>query len=158
MVQEMRELHSNHMKVQAERVDAIPTEIKAISDRISRMKDRLSAGDPDLEPDEIQAAIDRAEQKRQELLNEQPAAKQSAKQISMLPKAAKEYRRQITLGLDQNPRAAQKARAILRKLLGSIDLRPGPDGSLWAEYEVCPAALLKAGTAGAGTGGSGGRI
>ena len=32
----------------------------------------------------------------------------------MFPKAAKEYRRQITLGLDNDPRAADKARAILR--------------------------------------------
>ena len=78
--------------------------------------------------------------------------------IAILPKAAKEYRRQITLGLDHDPRAADKARAILRKLLGPIDLRPGPDKSLWAEYKVCPAALLQAGTAGASTDGSGGRI
>ena len=91
-------------------------------------------------------------------MESQPAAKQSAKMISVLPKAAKEYRRQINLGLDQDPRAADKARAVLRKLLGSIDLRPGPDNSLWAEYEICPAALLKAGTAGASTDGSGGAI
>ena len=58
--------------------------------------------------------------------------------IAMFPKAAKDYRRQITLGLDQDPRAADKARAILRKLLGQIHLRPGPNESLWAEYEICP--------------------
>jgi len=34
----------------------------------------LTGGDPDLEPDEIQAAIDKAEQKRRELLETQPAA------------------------------------------------------------------------------------
>jgi len=78
--------------------------------------------------------------------------------ISMLPRAAGEYRRQITLGLDNDPRAAGKERAILRKLLGPIDLRPGSDKSLWAEYEICPAALLITGTAGASTDGSGGRI
>ena len=76
----------------------------------------------------------------------------------MLPRAAKEYRRQITLGLDHDPRAAGKERAILRKLLGPIDLRPGSDKSLWAEYEICPAALLITGTAGASTDGSGGVI
>ena len=57
-----------------------------------------------------------------------------------------------------DPGAADKARVILRKLLGIIELRPGPDRSLWAEYQICPAALLKAGTAGAGTTGSGGAI
>jgi len=78
--------------------------------------------------------------------------------ISALASVCESYRRQIALGLNQDPRAANKARAILRKLLGNIELRPGPDKSLWAEYEVCPAALLKAGTAGASTDGSGGRI
>ena len=57
--------------------------------------------------------------------------------IAMSPKAAKEYRRQITLALDKDPRASDKARAILRKLLGPIDLRPGPDKNLWADYKVC---------------------
>lgn len=59
------------------------------------------AGDPDLEPDEIQAAIDRAEQKLRELTENQPAAKRSAKMLAALPNAADAYRRQIekaTLG------------------------------------------------------------
>jgi hypothetical protein len=43
---------------------------------------------------------------------------------------------------------------ILRELLGKIRLVPGSDGSLWAEYGMHPAALLR----GAGTGGSGGVI
>ncbi len=73
--------------------------------------------------------------------------------ISMLPKAADTYRRQIALGLDNDPRAAGKARVILRKLLGNIRLIP-EKGGLWAEYEVQPAALLKR----VGTDGSGGRI
>ena len=84
-----------------------------------------------------------AEQKRRELVESQPAAIESAKMIAMFPKAAKDYRCQITLGLDQDPRAADKARAILRKLLGQIDLRLGPNESLWADYEICPAAPAK---------------
>ena len=52
----------------------------------------------------------------------------------------------------------RKTRVILRKLLGPINLRPGPDGSLWAEYETRPAALLNVGTAGARTDGSGGPL
>ena len=73
--------------------------------------------------------------------------------ISMLPKAADAYRRQIANGLDKDPRAAGKARVILRRLLGNIRL-VSEQGKLWAEYEVRPAALLK----GVGTAGSGGRI
>ncbi len=59
----------------------------------------------------------------------------------MLPKVAEEYCHQITRRLYNNRKAASKARVILRELLGPIDLRPGPDKSLWAEYELCPAAL-----------------
>ena len=76
--------------------------------------------------------------------------------ITMLPKAVEDYRHQITRGLYNNRRAASKARVILRKLLGPIDLRPGPDKSLWAKYDLCPAALLI--TAGTGTTGSGGPL
>jgi len=70
-----------------------------------------------------------------------------------LQKAASPFRRQIKLGFDKDSRASGKARVILHKLLGTIELRPGPDKSLWAEYELCPTALLKsAGTVGtAGT-------
>lgn len=90
----------------------MPAELQAITDRIGQLRERLAAGDPDLEPDGIQAAIDRAEEKRRELVNEQPAAKQSAKVLSMLPNAAEAYRRQIEQGLDNDPRAAGKARVI----------------------------------------------
>jgi len=42
-----------------------------------------------------------------------------------LPKAAEHFRRQVEQGLDGDPRAALKARVILRELLGGrIDLRP----------------------------------
>ena len=60
--------------------------------------------------DELQAAIDRAEQKLRELENAQPAAKQSAKLLTLVPRMAEQYRRQIALGLYGNPRAALKAR------------------------------------------------
>ena len=77
-----------------------------------------------------------------------------------LRKAASAFRRLRKLGLDKDARAAGKARVILHKLLGTIELRPGPDKSLWAEYELCPTALVKsAGTVGiVGTTGSGGAI
>ncbi len=50
-------------------------------------------------------------------------------------------------------------RAILKDLLGPIQMCPGPDGGLWAEFYARPAALVKkaVGT-GAGSNGSGGLI
>ena len=62
--------------------------------------------------------------------------------ITMLPKAADVYRRQIAQGLDNDPRAAGKARAMLRKLLGNIRLIP-EQRNLWAEYEVQPAGIAQ---------------
>ena len=99
------------------------------------------------------------QRKRPELANAQPEARNFAKIITALPKAAEAYRQQIEPELDDNPREANKARVILRDLLGPIEMCPEPDGSLWAEYYARPAALLKkaVGT-GVGSGGSGGRI
>jgi len=123
--------------------------------RLTRLRERARSGDPDLTADELQAAIERAEGKRAALLAAQPSAKRSAKVLSMLPRAAEAYRRQIEQGLDGDPRAALKARVILEDLFGGkVRLVPKPDGSLWAEYALQPAALLK----GVGTDGSGGVI
>lgn len=63
--------------------------------------------------------------------------------IALLPKAAEAYRRQITQGLANDHRAAGKARVILRKLLGNIRLVIEQSG-LWAEFDLQPAALLRA--------------
>jgi len=70
-------------------------------------------------------------------------ASQSAKIIAALTKAAEACRQQIELGLDDSPRETAKARTILRDLLGPIQMCPGPDGRLWAEYNTRPAALVK---------------
>jgi hypothetical protein len=91
------------------------------------------------------------ESKRAELQAVQPAARQSARILSMLPKAAAMYRQQIKDGLDGDPRAAAKARLILRDLLGPITLTPGKKGELWASYRLTPAALVKATGAFSGT-------
>ena len=73
----------------------------------------------------------------------QLAASQSAKIIAALTKASDAYRQQIELGLDDNPRETAKARIIIRDLLGPIQMCPGPDGGLWAEYNTRPAALAR---------------
>ncbi len=76
-----------------------------------------------------------------------------------LHKAAEAYRQQIERGLDDNPREANKARVILKDLLGPIQMCPGPDGSLWVEFYARPAALVKKaiGTS-VGSDGSGGSL
>ncbi len=102
-------------------------------------------------------ATDAAQRKRRELANDQPEAHDSAKIITALPNAAEAYRQQIERRLDDNPRDANKARVILNDLPGPIQMCPGPDGSLWAEFYARPAALVKkaVGT-GVGSDGSGG--
>jgi hypothetical protein len=95
--------------------------------------------------DEIQAAIDRAEEKRRELEQQQPEARASAKVLSMLPRAADVYRRQVQQGLDGDPRAALKARVFLREWFGGkVRLEPLPDGGLMAHWNQSSAALLTA--------------
>jgi hypothetical protein len=103
--------------------------------------------------DEIQAAIDRADNKRREL-QQPPDLKPHANALIELPRAAEAYRKQIGEGLDGNPVAAVKAREILRELFcGEIRLVPGEAGTLWAKYHLQIIVLLHAGTYG-----SGGRI
>ncbi len=120
-----------------------PVEIQALDARIERLRERLTIGDPDLEPDELQLAIEAVERKRDDLIDAQPAALHSAKIVAAIPKAADVYRKQIERGLGDDPRETAKARIILRDLLGPIKMCPGPDGSLWAEYNTRPAALVK---------------
>jgi site-specific DNA recombinase len=131
-----------------------PQEILELRSRISRLRGRLAAGDADMAPDEIQAAIDRAEAKLADMSAERPESKQSAKVLAMLPKAAEEIRREIGSALAGDPRSAARVRGTLRGLFsGRISMEPGADGSLWASYGLQPAALLAIGNRG-----SGGRI
>jgi hypothetical protein len=77
--------------------------------------------------DEIQAAIDRASEKRREIQEQQQIAGPSARMFTMLP------------------RAALKARSILRELFGGkIRLVPQLDGGLVAHWNLHPGALLRA--------------
>jgi hypothetical protein len=156
MAEEMQAHYLERIKAQQERAAEAPKELQDITARIERLRERLRKGDPDMTPDEIQAAIDRAEEKRRELEAQQPAARQSAKVLAALPKAAELYKRQIAQGLDGNEREALKARVFLRELLGRINLKPEGE-ELWAEYGVAPTALLKV-SGGAAFAGSGGLI
>ena len=105
---------------------------------------------------ESQTVIDGLVVERGRLEAAKPVAKERARIVRMLPNAAALYREQIALGLDGDPRAALKARVAVRKLCGAIVLEPGEEaGSLWARFDLHPAALiLQAG----GSSGRGDRI
>ena len=153
MAKEMQASYLDQVRVMQTRVVEAPRELQELAARIERLRDRLRQGDPDLTADEIQVAIERAEAKRSELQGLDMAGIPPAKVFRTLPRAAEEYRRQIALGLDGEPRAALKARSILRELFGGrIRLVPEPRGGLTAHWNLHTAALLQ----GLGAYGSGG--
>jgi site-specific DNA recombinase len=156
MATEMRAAYAERRRAVAARAADLPHELEELDVRIMRLRERLKAGDPDLTPDELQAAIDRAEAKRRQVFELQPKERENARVLALLPRTAELYREQIDQGLGGDPAASAKARTILREMLGEIMLSPGEGGSLWAEYAMQPAALLMG--AGAGTGGRGDRI
>ena len=85
-------------------------------------------------------------------VDHQPAAKQSAKVLGMLPKAAEAARREIAEALACNSRASLKARVTLREAYsGRIELVPDEARGLVAHWNIQTAALLQR----VGTGGSG---
>jgi hypothetical protein len=154
MVKDMHTAYAERAKANAQRVETLPQETAALDARLERLRERLKRGDLDMTPDELQSTIQRVEAKRRELTvaTSRTIAGDGAKIISLLPKAAEYYGQQISLGLDGDPRAAAKARPIVRELLGGkVQLVPGEDGTLWAEYGLQMSALLQ----GAGTGGRG---
>jgi site-specific DNA recombinase len=154
MAKEMEAEYAKRLNARSSRSANASKELADLDARIARLKARLAAGDQDMEPDEIQAAIDRAANKRRELQRPLASAK-SAQILSILPKAAAMYTRKIEEGLSGDPKAAALARVILQDLMGTITLKPGDSkGELWACYKLNPAALVK----GAGIHGRGDRI
>ena len=137
---------------QARAVEA-PRELLELAARIERLRERRQRGDPDMTVEELQAAIDRAEEKRRELQALHGGAGVPAKALAILPGAAELYRRQVALGLNGHPDAILKARLFLREWFGGeIRLEPLPDGGLMAHWNQSVGALLK----GLGSCGSGG--
>jgi site-specific DNA recombinase len=149
MGKEMQAQYAEWESVAANRAEALPEEQRQLDERIGRLRERLRSGDPDMTPDEVQAAIERAESKRSQLAST-PAAGAQSKVIAFLPRAAELYRAQVAAGLGGDPGAVLKARTALRELIGEVKLQPGEDGSLWASYDFQPAVLLRGGTDGRG--------
>lgn len=155
MAREMQRAYVEHVTKLQKQATVAPKEIQAIDDRVQRLRERQRRGDPDMTADELQVVIDRLLGERKKLEDAQPAAKAGAQFLALLPKAAELYRRQIAIGLDGDARAVQKARLALRKLCGPIKLRTEPDNSVWACFEMQPAALVQGAV---GTGYRGERI
>lgn len=119
-----------------------PQELAELDARIARLRTRLAQGDPDLTTDELQAAIQKAEEKRTAMLAE-PVDRKSARILSVLPKAAAEMRREIDAMLEGH--STDRVRMLLRREIGQIQLEPDADGALWANVAFRPEALLLTG-------------
>jgi site-specific DNA recombinase len=144
-----RELQREYNRLVAEldgKAARRPAEVKALDERIARLRVRLREGDDDLTAEELTAVLDRAIAKRAELMADRPELRQTAKVLTMLPKAAEAYRRQIAAGLEGNPRETAQARAVIRQLVGGkIWLAPdAAAGHLVAEFGLNRVALLRA--------------
>ena len=150
MAREMQHALLERMHMAKARSAEQPQELAELDARIERLRKRLAAGDPDMAPDELQVAIERAERKRRELADAPPfEAREANRILTVLPNAAELYRKQIELGLDgAAAHLVQKARLVLRELLGIIRLEPDENGGLWAAYEVQPAVLMRAAVSG----------
>jgi hypothetical protein len=157
MAKEMQDYFADRMRgIQAQATE-VPCELQELAARITRLRERLKSGDPDMQADELQAVIDMAEAKRRELQAQQLGANlPMAKALAIMPRTAELYRRQVALGLDGNPQAAQKARVFLREWFGGkIRLEPLAGGGLMAHWNQNIGALV---CAGIGTFGSGGLL
>lgn len=147
MASEMRALFERELKDKVARTDEIPRELRELDSRLERLRRRLVDGDPDIPPDELQFAIDRAEAKRRQLqmgLTEADIGA-GARVASAVAHAAALYDLQVSRGLEGDPEASTEARLILKELIPDrIRLMPRPDGTLWAKFGLQPAALLSA--------------
>jgi site-specific DNA recombinase len=144
MAKEMQQYYLERVQAMETRASEAPHELQELAARIERLRDRLRCGDPDMTADELQAAIDRAVEKHRELQGQQSAGDVPLKVLSILPRAAELYRRQVALGLEGNPQAALKARVFLREWFGGkIRLEPVADGGLIAHWNQNVGALLK---------------
>jgi site-specific DNA recombinase len=88
MANEIAQLYAEKARARSSRAVRAPQELQDLDARITRLRERLRRGDPDMTADELQAAIDRAEQKRRELLELDEATAQPVKVASVLPRAA----------------------------------------------------------------------
>lgn len=66
MAREMQRYYAERAKAQESRSTQIPHELQRLDARLVRLRERLQRGDPDMEPDELRAALEKAEAKRRD--------------------------------------------------------------------------------------------
>jgi site-specific DNA recombinase len=146
MSEEMRAEFEARLRDQTERTEALPQVVQELDSRIARLRERLKTGDTDLAADELQVAIARAMEKREEAVAAlRPAAAKAdhASILAALPDAAKRHREMIDKGLSESPEETARARMVRRDLLGgSILLEPTKAG-LFAHIGVARSVLVK---------------
>lgn len=125
MVAEIQRHLAQQLKESVARSGDSPRELKELDARLARLRGRLRDGDPDMAPDELQAAIDRVEVKRRQLLAGLHDGADIARILLTVPKAAELYEERIALGLQGDQAACEEARIILRSLIPD---RIGPSG------------------------------
>lgn len=151
MISEMQNHLASLLREQAAKSREAPQELKELDSRLERLRRRLRDGDPDMAADELQAAIERAEAKRRQLVAGFREGAEVARVLSTIPRAAELCEERIALGLHGDPQACEEARVILRSLIPDrIQLSRKADGSLWAHCAFQPAALLATGSRGRG--------
>jgi hypothetical protein len=74
--------------------------------------------------EDIQNAINNAEEERDALGMNPPGKREIDKIVTVLPKAAEIYRRQLAKGLSKDPGAVLKAREVLRAIIGEVTMVP----------------------------------
>lgn len=137
IVQMAKELQTAYLKDQLtdqQQANRVPAEVQAIDEKIERLRARLRGGDPDIGPEEIEAALSKAQERRRMLLS-QASAPNVAQEIAMLPTAAADFSQQIKLGLAGDRSASLRARVTLRLYFGEqFRMLPEAGGALYAEY------------------------
>ncbi len=154
------ELERNYTE-QTKRSKSAPTPqaIQELDARITKMRARLKAGDPDMTAEDIQVVIERLERQRADAVKHaQPLRREHIEAAKIeYTKAAELFEQEIAGGLaGASLEVVARARVVLRSLLGgAVRLERGSlPGSLYANFKLQRIALLE----GRRLCGSGGRI
>jgi hypothetical protein len=127
MAQEMQAEFARRMAEQQRKATAVPRDVQLLDERIAKYRAMA-----DLNDDDREALIAKAQGRRAELMSLQPTANAQAKVLTMLPRTAAAYLKTLDDGLSGAPRAAMHARAILRQILGDVKLYTGERGAVFA--------------------------
>jgi len=109
MIAEMQSHLTHLLKQNTARAAEAPRELKELDTRLMRLRGRLRDGDPDMAPDELQAAIDRVEMKRRQLMSGSQERTDVARMLSSVPRAAELCDERIALGLQSDKTACEEA-------------------------------------------------